>query len=170
MNTAITNLTEALAYKLDELYNAEKKLKIAIQLCIEQANSPVLKKELEEYAESCSYKQLKLDRVYSYLMKEPGSSKDKVIDALINNLKQVLKATIHGEMKDVMLISCLKSINFYKMAGYETALVFSWELELDTASTLLEEVLGWEKQTHSNLSQIAVIDVNTKAEEYNNKP
>ncbi|GAA0892898.1 hypothetical protein GCM10009122_25770 [Fulvivirga kasyanovii] len=169
MNTTIKNLTEAMAYKLDELYDIEKRLKSAIQQCVEQVSSPILKEEILKYAESCEDKCLKLDRVYSYLMKEPGKGKDKVIDALVNSAKRVSKVAISDEMKDIMLISCLKNINFYKMAGYETALMFSWELELDTASTLLEEVLGWEKQTHANLSKIAVLDVNTKAAEYNNQ-
>ncbi|UII34662.1 DUF892 family protein [Fulvivirga ulvae] len=169
MNATITNLTEALAYKLNELYSAEKKLQSAMLQCTEQVSSPALKSELLKYRESSGDKLLKLNRTYSYLMKEPGRCTDKVIDALINSMKQVLKATIPGEMKDILLVSCLKNINYYKMAGYETALVFSWELELDTASALLEEVLNWEKQTHADLSQIAVLDVNIKAEEYNNK-
>lgn len=169
IRTPISNLTEALAYKLDELYDAEQKLKLTLQHCIDQVSSPVLKMELSKYSESCDDKRLKLDRVYSYLMKEPGKHPDKVVDAMVKNIRQTLKATIFGEMKDILLIACLKNINYYKMAGYETALVFSWELELDTASTLLEEVLGWEKQTHGNLSQIAVLDVNTKAAEFNNK-
>lgn len=169
MNAKISNLTDALAYKLNELYDAEQKLSSAINTCIDQISSPLLKQELNSYAESSKDKILKLDRVYSYLMKEPAKDKDNVVGTLISSFRKILKISISNEMRDIMLISCLRTINYYKIAGYETALIFSWELELETASTLLEEVLRWEKNSHDNFSKIAVHDVNIKAAEYNIK-
>ncbi|ELR70140.1 Hypothetical protein C900_03825 [Fulvivirga imtechensis AK7] len=166
MQPAISNLTEALAYQLNELYDAEKKLREAIPGCLDKVKSTSLKNELRQYGESCRDKLVKLERVYNYLMKEPADNKSKIIDKLIENTKGMLASAMANEMKDVMLTACLHTINHYKIAGYSTALVFAEQLELDNAVDLLAEVLAWEKKTNSSLLDVAVYDVNTKASEY----
>lgn len=166
MQPAISNLTEALAYQLNDLYDAEKKLQEAIPSCLDKVKSPSLKQELKQYGESCRDKLAKLERVYNYLMKEPGDNRSKVMDKLIENTKGMLASSMTNEMKDVMLTACLHTINHYKIAGYSTALIFAEQLELDKAVDLLSEILGWEREKHSGLLNVAVYDVNTKASEY----
>jgi ferritin-like metal-binding protein YciE len=95
-------------------------------------------------------------------LKSPGKSKTKVIDRLIENTKDMLNSPLTDEMKDVLMISCLQTINHYKIAGYKTALTFASELELETAAELIGQVLHWEMETEKNLSSIAVNEVNTK--------
>lgn len=162
MKVKISNLGEALAFRLDELLDAEKQLKEAIPGCIDKVSSGSLKKELKTYKDNCLSKIQKLERVYNYLLKSPGKSKTKVIDRLIENTKDMLNSPLTGEMKDVLMISCLQTINHYKIAGYKTALTFASELELETAAELIGQVLHWEMETEKNLSSIAVNEVNTK--------
>ena len=162
MKVQVTTLTQALALRLDELLDAEIQLKEAIPHCITKVSSDPLRQVLSAYAESCSNKKQKLDRVYNHLMTAPKASKSKVIDRLIKNTKDMLKSSLTDEMRDVLLISCLQTINHYKIAGYKTALTFASELELETPADLLGEVLHWEQASEHKLSSIAMNDVNVK--------
>jgi ferritin-like metal-binding protein YciE len=162
MKVNVSNLGEALALRLDELLDAEKQLKETIPDCINKVSSVSLKLELKEYLDMCVNKIQKLERVYTYLMKSPTKSKTKIINRLIENTRDMLGSPLTNEMRDVLLISCLQTINHFKMAGYKTALTFASELELETAAELLEQVLHWEMETEKNLSSIAVNEVNTK--------
>lgn len=166
MKPTISNLTDALAYQLNELYDAEQKLKQAVKTCSQHVSSPALKSELIKYGDSCGDKRIKLERVFNYLMKEPAKSTSKTMDTLIGHTREMLTSSISGAMKDVLLIACLHTINHFKMAGYGTSLTFARELELETATDLLEQVLTWEKETDKRLSKIALHDVNVKAPEF----
>lgn len=162
MKVNVSTLAQALAFRLDELLEAEIQLKDAIPHCIAKVSSDSLKLELKAYAESCSDKKQKLDQVYNHLMTEPKESKSKVIDRLIKNTQDMLKSSLTDEMRDVLLISCLQTINHYKIAGYKTALTFACELELETAADLLEQALHLEQGTEHRLSSIAINEVNSK--------
>lgn len=162
MKVNVSNLGEALALRLDELLDAESQLKEAIPDCISKVSAVSLKQELNAYLDNCSDKMQKLERVYTYLMKSPSKSKTKIINRLIENTRDMLSSPLTNEMRDVLLISCLQTINHFKIAGYKTALTFASELELETAADLLEQVLHWEMETEKNLSFIAMNEVNSK--------
>lgn len=152
MKPTISNLREAQAWQLNELYFAEKRSMTALDNCLLHVSSASLKNELATYRERCNDKILKTERVFSYLMSEPGIASGKVINSLIAQMEEMLRLTVSKEMKDVMLISCLHTLNHYKIAGYSTALRFSEELELDTATDLLKEILNMEHQSSLNLA------------------
>lgn len=163
MKVNISTLGDALAFRLDELLDAEKKLKASMLNCLDKVSSNPLKQELKAYEKSCVNKIQNLERVYNYIMKEPTESKSKVIDRLIENTKDILKSPLSNEIRDVLLISCIQTINHFKIAGYKTAVTFARELELETGADLLELILHWEMETEKNLSSIAVNEVNAKA-------
>lgn len=150
----ISNLNDALTFLLRRLYDAEGMLKDAIMKCSKNVKSEMLKAELIDYADSTRNKIIKLERVFNYLMKEPGGEKNVIIRKMINDTHEMLKIVTSEETRDVMLLSCIQSINQYKMAGYRTSLAFSIELQLDTVADLLHEIVEWEKKSERVFNKI----------------
>lgn len=150
----ISNLNDALTFLLRRLYDAEGMLKDSIQKCSKNVKSEMLKAELLDYAETTRNKIIKLERAFNYLMKEPAGEKNVILRKMISDTHDMLKIVTSDETRDVMLLSCIQSINQYKMAGYRTALAFSIELQLDTVADFLHEIVEWERKSERVFSKI----------------
>lgn len=161
----VVRLEDALVLELNDLYQTEKKLQEAIPICLTQATSTSLQSEMQKYWASSSDKLLKMERVFSYLMTEPSGKKNMVINSLLSKTHQMFELST-GTLRDVLLVSCLRTICYYKIAGYETATALAEELGLETPCLLLDQALSWEKETDKALSKIAMQEVNLKALSY----
>ena len=160
MKTKINSLNDALAFLLQELYYTETKLKEEFPPCCSEITSRKIRSEIENYTGSADNKMLKLERVFNYLMKEPISRKNDVVNALLNETHQVLSATTSTHLRDILSIGCLQNINAYKIAGYRSAYMFAVEMELDTATDLLQQILEWEIDSSKSLSALAIEEFN----------
>lgn len=157
MKKKLTTLNEVLAYQLEGMYDAEKKLQYAIPICSETIRlNTVLKQEIKKYGELATDKRTKLKRIFSYLLVEPFGRKNKMIDTLLKDTHEMLSYASTDHLRETILIACIQSINHYKIAGYRTALAFAIELNLETVADLLHEILQWEKETDSALTQISI--------------
>jgi len=151
---SILTLNDALVHLLRGLFDGEAILQRAIPECSKSLSSEVLTRQLKNYAEDSHDKMLKLERIFSYLMTSPSGKRNIVMEKMINDTHDMLEATISQELKDIILISCIQSINHYKISGYRTALSFAIELQLETVSDLLHEILEAEKQMDQALSKM----------------
>jgi ferritin-like metal-binding protein YciE len=160
MKTKITSMNDALAFILQGLYFTETRLKEEFPLCSSEISSRKIRSEIENYTGSADNKMLKLERVFNYLMKEPLSRKNAAINDLMNETHQILSATTSTHLRDILAIGCVQNINAYKIAGYRSAYLFAVELELDTATDLLQQILEWEIDSSKNLSELAIEEFN----------
>lgn len=156
----ISSLNDALAYLIDGLYFTEKKLKEEFPSCCCKISSTKVKGSIERYLESTGDKILKLERVFNYLMKEPISRRNQVINLLVEETSKLKDLTSSAQLADILTIGCVQNINAYKIAGYRSAYLFAVELELDTASDLLQQILEWEIDMYKTLSDLAVEEFN----------
>jgi ferritin-like metal-binding protein YciE len=160
MKTKITSLNDALAFILQGLYFTETKLKEEFPSFCSGVTSRKLQREIENYTGSADSKMLKLERVFNYLMKEPISRKNAAVNELINETHQLLSATTSTHLRDILAVGCLQNINEYKIASYRSAYMFAVELELDTATDLLQQILEWEIDSSQNLSVLEIEEFN----------
>jgi ferritin-like metal-binding protein YciE len=163
MNTSIKSLTDALAYILQELYYAETKLIEELPRYYSRVTSIRLNQEIEKYTRSSNNKLLKLERVFNYLGKENLSRPNEAINGLLTEIHKVLTATTSTHLRDILCIACIQTVNAYKIAGYRSAYLFAVELELDTATDMIREMLDWEIQTCKILAVIAAEEFNKQA-------
>lgn len=160
MKTSIHTLQNALAYQLQRMFYTEKKVREEFESCSKQITSVEVKDEITRYISNAENKLQKLERVFSYLMQEPGSKKNDVIVKMINETHHLLSMTSTAHLKDVLMIGCIQNINAYKTAAYKTAYLFAVELELDTASDLLQQILEWEITTGKKLASLSLHEFN----------
>lgn len=160
MKKHIYTLQDALAFQLQGLYFAEKKIKRAFENCHYQITSQKLKEEINNYLLGSDDKLLKLERIFNYLMQEPELRKNKVVLKLLDDTQEMLSFTDSPHLRDILMVSCLQNINAYKISGLKIAYMFCVELELDTASDILQQILEWELETGKALSNLAIEEFN----------
>jgi ferritin-like metal-binding protein YciE len=159
----VNRLEDALVIQANDMYQAERRLLEVIPKHLEEINEQSLKSELLAYHRAANDKILKLERIFSYLMIEPNEKKNLVIDSLISKTHQLLELAANRAMRDVLMVACIRTINHYKIAGYETARAFAEELELDTPEQLLNEIINWEQTSERTFSKIATQQINLRA-------
>lgn len=159
MKKSITTLQDALTYQLQGLFYAETRVQEEFAICSAQITSEQVKAQITKYIESADNKILKLRRVFNYLM-EPLQRKNEVINKLIEETHKMLDCTSPAHLKDILMITCIQNINAYKIAGYKTAYLFSAELELATATDLIQEILDRELETRSALNDLSIMEFN----------
>jgi ferritin-like metal-binding protein YciE len=160
MKPKIKSLNDALAFLLEGLYYAETKLSDEFPACCGKINSPRLHDVVNNYTGSTQNKLLKLDRVFNYLMKDPEHRVNKVVDELITETRLMLSSAVSENLKDLLTVGCIQNINAYKIASYRSAYLMAVELELDTATDLLQQVLEWEVETSRALARLSIEEFN----------
>lgn len=160
MKKRIYTLQDALAFQLQGIHYAETKVKEEVYRCMPQINSEKLKEEMRRYIASAGNKLVKLDRIFNYLMQEPDFRKNKAVVKLLDETKEMLSFTDSPHLRDILMVSCMQNINAYKISSLKIAYMFTVELELDTASELLQEMLESELETAKALSALALDEFN----------
>lgn len=160
MKTKINSLNDALAFLLQGLYFTETKLKEEFPSCCGKITSTKVKREIEKYVESADDKMLKLERVFNYLMKEPLTRQNAAVTELMDETHQMLASNSPTHLRDILTIGCVQNINAYKIANYRSAYMFAVEMELDTATDMLQQILEWEMETSKVLSALAIEEFN----------
>jgi ferritin-like metal-binding protein YciE len=160
MKTKLCTMQDAFAFQLQGLFYTEKKVPEEFNTCRHHISSNSLRSEIEKYITSSESKILKLERIFNYLMQEPMIRKNEVIDAMMDETHHLLAQATSSHLKDILMISCIQNINAYKTARYKTAYMFAVELELDTASDLLQQILAWELATDKALAKLTIEEFN----------
>jgi ferritin-like metal-binding protein YciE len=165
MKNAIRTLGDVLAVEIQSLYCGEASLKRKLEEIISAAPSKRLQEILQKYSESSADKQLKLDRILYYLMVEPSSQVNTIIDKLLDETLHRTKYIVSDEIKTRVIISDFEQINHFKITAYKTALLYSLELELDTVSDLLNQIIEWERKTRKALNDLYLEEFNNSHRE-----
>ena len=153
-------MNDALAYLLQGLYYTEEKLSKDFASCCGKIASSRIRKEVGNYTLSAQSKMLKLERVFNYIMTEPLSRKNEVTNQLMSETHEMLNSTDSTHLQDILTIGCIQNINAYKIASYRSAYMFAVELELDTATDILQQILEWEIETGKVLTELAIEEFN----------
>lgn len=159
MKNKIQTIEDAFVFHLQQLVYTESKIKEGLF----QSPTPAslrLKNEIREYAESSYSKLLKLERIFNYLMREPYSRKNLLITQMIQDATESMELVTTAHVKDILIVNCFKCMNAWKTSSYKNAYIYSVELELDTPSDLLQQILEWEISAGKSLARIAIEEFN----------
>jgi ferritin-like metal-binding protein YciE len=152
-------LNDALAFQLSSMYDAEQRIRQEMAHFCDYSNFIHLQNEIEKYIEQSSNKIIKLERIFNYLMEEPGGNSNNIVASILTEIESNVKNASSPRLRDLMLTSSFLAMNQYKLGIYSCALVISLELEVETVSDLLKEIVNWEKETSKSLSKLAMEEV-----------
>ncbi|HGX1612503.1 TPA: ferritin-like domain-containing protein, partial [Klebsiella pneumoniae] len=77
---------------------------------------------------------------------------------------EVVESTEKNEVRDAALIAAAQKVEHYEIASYGTLVTLAEQLGYKKAAKLLAETLEEEKQTDVKLTDLAVGNINMKAE------
>ena len=160
MNKTIRTLQDALSYQLQGMLYAEDKVRDEFKACSHHITSTEVKKIIQTYIDNAENVKLKLDRVFNYLMVEPRSRKNEVINKMIDETQHLLTYASSSHLKDILMIGCIENINAYKTASYQSAYLMAVELEMDTPADLIQQILEWELSTCKSLAGLSIREFN----------
>ncbi len=156
----INSVQDALAFILEGLYYTETKLKDEFRACCTKVSSPHLIIELDKYGLNCENNLLKLERIFNYLMQEPELRKNEVVNQLMDNTNQILYSVKNPYLRDILTIGCIQNMNAFKIASYRSAYMLAVELELDTVTDLIQQMLEREAAETVTVSNIFIKEFN----------
>ncbi|ENM7042405.1 ferritin-like domain-containing protein, partial [Escherichia coli] len=86
------------------------------------------------------------------------------MEGLIDEANEVIESTEKNEVRDAALIAAAQKVEHYEIASYGTLATLAEQLGYRKAAKLLKETLEEEKATDIKLTDLALNNVNKKAE------
>jgi len=154
MKQKVSSVFDLLTYVLRGLNTVETKLMKEFGHCIEQISSTVVRREIDAYLDGLRDNQLAIARIFSYLMTDDTTGKDHLVQDFVHELNVLFPNGSQSYLKEMFVVTSLRSICAYKRALYHTAYQIAVELELDTPADILQEQLDKEKKAYESFDKL----------------
>lgn len=147
---------------LSDTYSAEKQLTRALSKLARAASSEKLSAAFTAHLEET---QGQIERIDQIIEQESGLKLKRMkcvaMEGLIEEANEVIESTEKNEVRDAALIAAAQKVEHYEIASYGT---LAEQLGYKKAVKLLAETLEEEKETDLKLTDLAVGNINQKAQ------
>jgi ferritin-like metal-binding protein YciE len=166
MPQALNSLRELLVHELQDLYSAETQLVDALPLLAEAATSVKLKKGFTEHLAQTKKHVSRLEQCFKQLGETPGGEVCAAMKGIITEGQKLLKQKAKADpaVFDAALICAAQRAEHYEIAAYGCVCAFCRQLCEDGCLQLLQQTLNEEADTDRLLSQLALDEINRKAQ------
>lgn len=159
------DLNELFLEQLSDIYDAEKQLVKALPKMADASKSPELQSAFREHLDQTEGHVQRLEEIFQLLGKPARGKKCEAMEGLVAEGKEMLEES-EPNVRDAALIAAAQKVEHYEIASYGCLRTWADLLELDEASTLLQETLDEEKETDERLTDVAAsINVEAREEE-----
>lgn len=160
---AADSLREFLVDGLKDLYWAEKALTKALPKMAKNATSPKLQESINKHLTETENQITRLESAFKALGEKAKAEKCDAMDGLIKEAESIMKETEPGAVRDAAIIAAAQKVEHYEIASYGTMATYAKLLGEKEALQLLKETLSEEKTCDSDLTKLAVSEINIKA-------
>lgn len=161
----IKTLEDVFIHLLSDTYSAEKQLTRGLAKLARAASSEKLSQAFQSHLEETHGQ---IERIDKLIESEPSLKlkrmKCAAMEGLIEEANEVVESTEKNEVRDAALIAAAQKVEHYEIASYGTLATLAEQLGYRQAVKLLKETLEEEKATDVKLTDLAVSNVNKKAE------
>ena len=162
-STEFHSLEDLFVQQLEDLYDAEKRIRTGLMQMASAAHNPQLRQAFETHLQETEGQITRLERVFQMVGQEPQRETCEAAKGLIREGSEMINATGDPDVKDAGLIAAAQRVEHYEIAGYGTARTLANQLGHTEAARLLQETLDEEGRTDKLLTQIAETRVNVEA-------
>ncbi|WP_391488066.1 YciE/YciF ferroxidase family protein [Leclercia tamurae] len=159
------SIEDVFIHLLSDTYSAEKQLTRALAKLSREASSPDLSAAFKAHLEETHGQ---IERIDQIVEKTPNIKLKRMkcvaMEGLIEEANEVLESTDKNEVRDAALIAAAQKVEHYEIASYGTLATLAEQLGYTQAVKLLAETLEEEKSTDLKLTDLAVGNINQKAE------
>lgn len=159
------SVEDVFIHLLSDTYSAEKQLTRALAKLSREASSPELSAAFKAHLEETHGQ---IERIDQVVEKTPNIKLKRMkcvaMEGLIEEANEVIESTEKNEVRDAALIAAAQKVEHYEIASYGTLATLAEQLGYTQAVKLLAETLEEEKSTDLKLTDLAVGNINQKAE------
>lgn len=159
----IDTLQDLLIFQLMDQYDAERLLLQTLPGVVRRVHSVALRDVLETNLKETRQHLDRLDGVLDLLRRSPAGTRSTGMDALLDQVRELMSANIDHFVLDSALIAALQRAEHYEIASYGTTTLYARLLGLDDIADVLAETLAEEKVADAELTRIAEAQVNEMA-------
>jgi len=153
VSTHNTHINETI-HLLSDTYSAEKQLTRALAKLARATSNEKLSQAFHAHLEETHGQIERIDQIVE------SESNLKIIE----EADEVIESTEKNEVRDAALIAAAQKVEHYEIASYGTLATLAEQLGYRKAAKLLKETLEEEKATDIKLTDLALNNVNKKAE------
>ena len=164
MSTHNTHINETI-HLLSDTYSAEKQLTRALAKLARATSNEKLSQAFHAHLEEIHGQIERIDQVVeSESNLKIKRMKCVAMEGLIEEANEVIESTEKNEVRDAALIAAAQKVEHYEIASYGTLATLAEQLGYRKAAKLLKDTLEEEKATDIKLTDLALNNVNKKAE------
>lgn len=159
-------IEDVFIHLLSDTYSAEKQLTRALAKLARATSNEKLSQAFHAHLEETHGQIERIDQVVeSESNLKIKRMKCVAMEGLIEEANEVIESTEKNEVRDAALIAAAQKVEHYEIASYGTlATLAENQLGYRKAAKLLKETLEEEKATDIKLTDLALNNVNKKAE------
>lgn len=164
-STEETKLKELFIEELKDLYWAEKHLTKALPKMAKAATSKKLAKAFEDHLSVTENHVSRLEEAFEMLEETAKAKKCEAMEGLVSEAETAIEDTDDGTAtRDAALIIAAQKAEHYEIASYGSLVQLAKTMGRKDVADLLQQTLEEEKETDVLLTELAVSDINVKAE------
>lgn len=158
-------IEDVIIHLLSDTYSAEKQLTRALAKLARATSNEKLSQAFHAHLEEIHGQIERIDQVVeSESNLKIKRMKCVAMEGLIEEANEVIENTEKNEVRDAALIAAAQKVEHYEIASYGTLATLAEQLGYRKAAKLLKETLEEEKATDIKLTDLALNNVNKKAE------
>ncbi|HCX5097828.1 TPA: ferritin-like domain-containing protein [Escherichia coli] len=158
-------IEDVFIHLLSDTYSAEKQLTRALAKLARATSNEKLSQGFHAHLEETHGQIERIDQVVeSESNLKIKRMKCVAMEGLIEEANEVIESTEKNEVRDAALIAAAQKVEHYEIASYGTLATLAEQLGYRKAAKLLKETLEEEKATDIKLTDLALNNVNKKAE------
>jgi ferritin-like metal-binding protein YciE len=158
-------LQDLLVETLRDTYNAEKQLVKALPKMAKAATSDELRAAFTDHLEVTRQQVTRLEQVFQELDVPVRGKHCVAMEGLIEEGKEIMEEDHDPDVMDAGIIAAAQKVEHYEIAAYGTLRTWAEMLGFTRAAALLQQSLDEESDADEKLSQLAMTQVNVRAEE-----
>jgi ferritin-like metal-binding protein YciE len=159
----LTSLRQLYTEELRELHSAERQIIQVLPKMAKRTSNQRLQVAFEEILEVTKQQLERLDQIFEKLNKKATGRKDKNMEGLIEETKEMMEEDMVPEALDAVLIAAFQRIEHHEMAGYGTVRTYAQLLGETEAARLLQRSLDETGDADKRLAQLAESEINLEA-------
>lgn len=161
---AAKTLAELFEDSLKDMYWAEQAILKGLEKMSANTSSPKLKQAIEKHYKETQEQIALLDQVFETIKVPAKAKKCEAMAGILEEGETILEETQEGPVRDAGIISACQKVEHYEIATYGTLIAFSELLGYTKAVELFKKILEQEKKTDEMLSELAISEINIKAD------
>lgn len=150
---------------LKDVYYAEKAILKALPKMSKKAGSSELASAFDEHVKQTEEQITRLEQVFEMIERPARAKRCAAMDGLTEEASEIMQEATDDTVRDAGMLAAAQAVEHYEISRYGTLVAWAEKLGLDDARGLLETTLDEEKETDAKLSQLAVSEINIKADE-----